>query len=159
MCLTACYLSMFSSYAKELQNDGVILEKWLKNKSKWEYLWKESISHWDTNVEATQRGSIEEQGYSIPHDLVEMVKNNQSMIKSVQKLIDRTSFGNDIGSPWKKSKGGKGTGGGQQKKQQNQWKGGGGENGGGHNATGFAARNVQKKGKGKNGKGGKGGKK
>ena len=45
MCLTACYLSMFSSYAKALQNDGVVLEAWLKDKNKWEYLWKESITH------------------------------------------------------------------------------------------------------------------
>ena len=89
-CLTACYLSMFGAYAKALQNEGEKLELWLKNKSKWEYLWKESITSYGSWYNAqSSTGSVDNQGYSIPSDIVAMVRNNETMIKGMQSTIDR----------------------------------------------------------------------
>ena len=118
-CLTACYLSMFGSYAKTLQNEGEKLESWLKNKSKWEYLWKESITSYDSGYSAqSSTGSVEAQGYSIPSDIVAMVRNNETMIKGMQSTIDRgvkafssfeppSPFKKNNGKPNNKGKGGK----------------------------------------------------
>ena len=66
-CLTACCLSVFSSYAKSLQHEGEKLESWLKTKSKWDYLWKESMTSYDSGYNAeSSRGPIENQGYTSP---------------------------------------------------------------------------------------------
>ena len=140
--LSACYFAMFSAYAKELQNDAVVLEQWLKNKSKWEYLWKESISNYDASFDAqSSRGSVENQGFAIPADIVAMVRNNETMIKGMQSTIDRgvaafSNAGPSNGSQAFKKKGGaKGNGknnGGKKggAKGNGKANNGGGQNGG-----------------------------
>jgi hypothetical protein len=156
MCLTACYLSMLSSYAKEFQNEGVKLEDWLKTKSNWEYLWKESVTHWENTVDgsSSSKGSITEQGFNIPADIVTMVRNNDQMLRSFKGSIDgmaRKTGGNPNADkterPWTKGKG-KGKGGKAQKGANN---GGGNPNAGqkrqvqadGSQSTGFKAWNKR----------------
>ena len=145
MCLTACYLSMFSSFAKEFQNEGVKLEIWFKTKSKWEYLWKESITNWDTTMDSDKpKGSIENQGYTIPSDIVAMVHNNDTMVKNMQSSFDRGMSSLSQASPstqfsWPTGQVDQGF-----KKQK-----GGGRGGGGKGGKGKGGQKVAPKGSGK----------
>ena len=146
MCLTACYLSTFSSYAKEYQNEGVKLEDWLKTKSNWEYLWKESVTHWENTVDgpSNSRGSITEQGFNIPADIATMVRNNDQMLRPFKGSIDgmaKRAGGQPVAErterPW--TKGGKNGKGGNQKGGKAQK----GANGGGGNQNPGQKRQVQ----------------
>jgi hypothetical protein len=89
-CLTAIYLCMFGEYAKTLQNEGEDLEIWLKKKSNWCHLWKESISQWDAVPDnSAPVTSVDGQGYGVESDLVQMVNTNGKLIRGMQSGFDR----------------------------------------------------------------------
>ena len=84
-CVSACYLAMFGEYAKVLQNEGTSLEDWIKNKTNWQHLWKESVTSYETD-----RSKPSDAGnFSVPSDLAAMVKSNSSLIRSMQGNFDR----------------------------------------------------------------------
>ena len=85
-CLSACYLATFGEYAKCLQNDGTPLDAWLKNKTNWQHLWKESISNFDP-----ERSTATEVGnFSVPANLLSMVRTNSSLIRGLQGNFDKS---------------------------------------------------------------------
>ena len=83
-CLSACYLAMFGEFAKVLQNEGTSLEEWIKNKTNWQHLWKESITSYDNESKTGDMG-----GFAVPTDLVAMTKMNSSLIKGLQGNFDK----------------------------------------------------------------------
>ena len=83
-CVSACYLAMFGEYAKVLQNEGTSLDDWIKNKTNWQHLWKESVTSYESDRPKSDSGN-----YSVPNDLAAMVKSNSSLIRSMQGNFDR----------------------------------------------------------------------
>ena len=84
-CVSACYLAMFGEYAKVLQNEGTSLDDWIKNKTNWQHLWKESVTSYETDrATPSDAGS-----YTVPNDLAAMVKSNSSLIRTMQGNFDR----------------------------------------------------------------------
>ena len=85
-CLTACYLAMFGEYAKCLQNDGQSVEDWIKLKTNWQHLWKESLTQYEPQQLS---GAGDMGGLNIPTDLLSMVQTNSCLVKSLQGHFDR----------------------------------------------------------------------
>ena len=78
-CLTACFFAMFGEYARLLQNEGVSLEAWTKDKVNWRHYWSESIVSVDApDSRGVSRASPLDMAVAIPNDLVSMVKGNAS---------------------------------------------------------------------------------
>ena len=84
-CLNSCFLAMFGEYASLLQNEGKILEDFLKAKAIWEHYWKESIVSFETPGKSPEHGSA----VKIEGDLVSMVKGQDRLLRSLQGSMDR----------------------------------------------------------------------
>ena len=79
---------MFGEYAGLLQNDGKILEDYLKAKAIWEHFWKEAIVSFEIPGKGT---SIAEPagGIEIEGDLVSMDRVQEPILRSLQGNMDR----------------------------------------------------------------------
>ena len=55
-CITQCFLTMWSEFAKCLQNEKVVLESWLREKSSWHHFWQESIVSFDQTPTGGESG-------------------------------------------------------------------------------------------------------
>ena len=133
-CLNSCFLAMLGEYASLLQNEGKILEDYLKQKAIWEHFWKESIVSFE-NGSGKGGSGAEPSGVRIPGDIVGQVKGQDRLLKSLQGNLDRglAKLNNRLDQSQGHNQGGKiwgqGTGknqqqqpGGQQKrKQQDDW--------------------------------------
>ena len=131
-CLNSCFLAMFGEYASLLQNEGKILEDYLKQKAIWEHFWKESIVSFESGSGRGGSGA-EPSGVRIPGDIVGQVKGQDRLLKSLQGNLDRglASINRRLDQSQGHSQGGKiwGQGGkpqgqqpgGQQKRKQDDW--------------------------------------
>ena len=87
-CLNSCFLAMFGEYANLLQNEGKILEDYLKQKAIWEHFWKESIVSFE-GVSSRGVSGAEPSAVRIPGDIVGQVKGQDRLLKSLQGSLDR----------------------------------------------------------------------
>ena len=90
-CITQCFLSMFSEYAKCLQNEQTVLDLWLKEKSNWHHYWKESIVSFDQSPSTGDLGpqALHAASAALPIDIGNMVQSNNNLIRSFQGQMDR----------------------------------------------------------------------
>ena len=86
--LTAVYFAMFGEYAKQLQNQGTVLEDWLLAHVHWQHFWKESIAHWE-NVGPREAVTLSAGNSAVPSDLAAM----HGMLKGLQSSIHRLETG------------------------------------------------------------------
>ena len=134
-CLNSCFLAMFGEYANLLQNEGKILEDYLKAKAIWEHFWKESIVSFEGGSSRGVSGA-EPTGVKIPGDIVGQVKGQDRLLKSLQGNLDRglAKLNNRLDQTQSHNQGGNkqiwGQGGkpqkqqqpgGQQKRKQDDW--------------------------------------
>jgi hypothetical protein len=155
-CLVSCYFAAFGEFAKAIQNDkSTTLEQLVKASSKWQHIWKESISNWDSDGNRT--GGSAPSTLEVPSDLT----SNRKLINSLTNVFEnrlskfRKSFKGGGGGKGSGKNGGGGGGGkkwdnnngaGKRKLGDASWS----ESGDGSGAT----RAVASKGGGKNGKDG-----
>ena len=90
-CITQCFLSMFSEYAKGLQNEQSVLDSWLKEKNNWHHYWKESIVSFEHSPSSGDQGSKATSAASaaLPADIGNMVQSNNNLIRTFQGQMDR----------------------------------------------------------------------
>ena len=82
------YFAMFGEYAKQLQNQGTVLEDWLLAHVHWQHFWKESIAHWE-NVGPREAVTLSAGNSAVPSDLAAM----HGMLKGLQSSIHRLETG------------------------------------------------------------------
>ena len=107
-CLSACYMSMMGEYAKILQNHGTSFAEWVSKGVNWKHLWKESIVSFDGPDRGSSCASPSEMGVNIPKDLIQQMRTNENMMRSMKAELERRSSdkGGDDGytgenAPWK----------------------------------------------------------
>ena len=89
-CLGSVFLSMFGDYATSLQNDGISLDTYFKDRSSWTHMWKESITSFDGDRKRDNSGDSSSRAIpALPSDLSSMVHTNNNMLKSLQSSIDK----------------------------------------------------------------------
>ena len=90
-CITQCFLSICSEYAKGLQNEQTVLGLWLKEKSTWHNYWKESIVSFEQSPSSGDNGPHASSAASaaLPTDIGNMVQSNNNLIRNFQGQMDR----------------------------------------------------------------------
>ena len=88
-CITQCFLSMWSEFAKRLQNEKVVLEGWIREKSNWQHFWKESIVSFEQTQVSTALALPSSASGALPADIGNMVQTNNSLIRTMQGSFER----------------------------------------------------------------------
>ena len=110
-CLVSCYFATFGEFAKAIQKDqSTTLEQLVKASSKWQHIWKESISNWDSDGNRT--GGSAPSTLEVPSDLT----SNRKLINSLTNVFDNRL------SKFKKSFKGGGGGKGRQERRWRWWR-------------------------------------
>ena len=115
-CITQCFLTMWSEFAKCLQNEKVVLESWLREKSSWHHFWKESIVSFDQipahGGNGPDSSTVFAASASLPADVNSMVHSNNSLLRSMQQQQQRQiqSLTDRVGHQKQGGGGGRGAG-------------------------------------------------